>query len=359
VTALSGIDSTHEKTWLFVWGNVNRVGGTESRMAASTKILVAQGYRVVSFVHTSSKDSAFLDLLTASGAQVVVSTSWRDLPSLIAREKPRAVWSFGLKGSLATRASRLVTGRSATYLMARNGLDFGWKKWMFRVDVLTAGGVDAFITNSRSVKDHLVKTGQDVRKIHHIPSGIASVWSETSPTTIVSSDVLMVGNNRPEKNQLLGVAAFLASTSKGSLTVFTDDGSEITAHLEALPKAQRERVRLVEGVALSPNDYDRFGVLLHPSISESLPLAVMEAMSRGCLVVAGNTGDLERIVEEERGELVNASSAAAVAEALSRAQARIDARDFTRPVSTFPSADDYVFAIQRAVTDLRYRGDAC
>jgi glycosyltransferase involved in cell wall biosynthesis len=344
---------THEKTWLFVWGNVSRIGGTESRMAASTRILSNEGYRVVSFVRTRTTRSPFLDLLTASGATVVVATSWRSLPVLIFREKPRAIWSFGLKGSLAVRAARLLTGRSATHVMARNGLDFGWKKWMFRADVLSTKGVDAYITNSVSVRDHLVATGLDSHKIRPILSGIDSLWSETPTGTLISSDVLMVGNNRPEKNQLLGVRAFLASESRGVLTVFTDDGSALTDYLGTQSSAIGARVRVIEGVSVGPADYDRCGILLHPSISESLPLAVMEAMTRGCLVIAGNTGDLEKIVDAGQGELVDATALDAIAAAVSRAQARIDSPGFVRPVRSFPSALDYVATIQNAVREIR------
>ena len=83
-----------------------------------------------------------------------------------------------------------------------------------------------------------------------------------------------------------------------SLSVFTDDSRELAKACEQLPSVA-DRISIVTKRDLSPRDYEAFDVLLHPSLSESLPRVVLEARSRGLIIVASDIGDTKSLMSDK------------------------------------------------------------
>lgn len=175
---------------------------------------------------------------------------------------------------------------------------------MHWADRFTQKMVDLYITNSKAARSHLLDHGLDDHRVAVAPSALPGSWYEEQATT-PSPKFVMVGNSRPEKNQINGVRAFLAANLPTTLTVFTDDATEVNSYLAQVADSKRDKVFAVEGHQMEPKDYDKYGVLLHPSLSESLPLTIMEAQSRGCFVVASDTGDTSRLITEDSGLLID------------------------------------------------------
>jgi glycosyltransferase involved in cell wall biosynthesis len=289
---------------LYLWGNVDGVGGTERRMAEVASELAARGHSVHSHARSINGDSRLQQLMRASGASTTASRSWLGARRAWTEFSPDTVIAFGLKPSLAARAFRVLGARADRLFMARNGLDFLWKPWMHYGDRLTCGLIDLYIANSTRVGDHLVQRGIPASQVRVVGSAVGKEW--LAPTIARSGPrvVAMVGNNRPEKNQLFGVDAFLASRTDALLRIYTDDGDSLRTRLEGSENPRAALVEIVENRTISPQDLDRVDVLLHPSLSESLPRIVLEARSRGCRVVASDAGDTRLHIAASEGDVV-------------------------------------------------------
>lgn len=291
---------------LYVWGDVAGIGGTERRMAEVAAELSARGHVVHSHARSASGDSRLQNLMRASGTTTSNSSGWLGLRAAWRKFAPDTVIAFGLKPSLATRLFRVFGARTELLLMARNGLDFLWKPWMHRADRVTSGLVDVYFANSRKVAEHLVRKGISPKRVSVIDSALDSEW--TAPTVARSGRhiVGMVGNQRAEKNHLFGVDVFLNAQVDARLRIYTDDGSQIRAHLAAMASQARSHdVEVVENRTVRPRDLDEIDVLLHPSLSESLPRTVLEATARGCGIVASDVGDTRLHVDGETGVAIS------------------------------------------------------
>lgn len=315
--------------WLYVWGDVERVGGTERRMIELANELAKGGHRVISVVRTLNRGSAFLQLLHESSHEVIVVPSWFELARVITRLKLPVIWTFGLKQSIFMRVLKMLGLQRGTILMARNGLDYQWPSWYFKIDKLTQKFVGRYITNSLRVQEHLVARGISPGRVGYISSGISGDWL-SERQSLFTLDFIMVGNHRPEKNHNKAVLAFLEADIDCTLKVFTDRGEDVRNVIEQYPFPTRSRVDVVEGHSVSRANYDAAGALLHPSLSESLPLTILEATARGCYVVAGETGDVARIVRPEVGVVVDGLKLERIVDGITQAYAKISATDYRR-----------------------------
>lgn len=203
--------------------------------------------------------------------------------------------------------------------MARNGLDFGWRSWMHLADRISSRVVDFYIANSRRAGVHLEEHGIAPRKVKVLTSALGREWTSTPPVARSRSGVIaMVGNSRPEKNHLFGLRVYLEANIDSALRVYTNDSSELAAFLEGseIPPGIRARVELIEGHVVSVADLDEVDILLHPSLSESMPRIVLQARARGCYVVASNVGDTAQWVGNGDGVVISGFSEAEYVDAL-------------------------------------------
>lgn len=326
--------------WSLVWGDIRGLGGTESRMIAVSQHLDLNGIRARFLIRARDSNSQFVEAVDAAGVEYDVASSWWSLARAVRRHSPTTIWTFGLKQSLFLRLLRVLRVYSAPTFMARNGLDFGWPSWMFRSDRLSQKYVDAYVTNSVRAAEHLTDSGIQKRKVHFVSSGISEEWLENRKSRVQRS-ILMVGNSRPEKNQAVALRAFLESNIDTTLTIYTDQAGPLRELMDSYESTAHGRVELVEGVRVTPEVYDAAGILLHPSLSESLPLAVLEATARGCHVVASDVGDIGAIVPIAQLEIIDPQSKSSIISGLRAANTRVSADDYERPTGNVKGNDIY------------------
>lgn len=361
MTSYAPKTSSDGRAWLFVWGAVTGVGGTETRMAEAAEELSRRGSRVVSFIHGPGSDSDLTRILRASGSEVLQSRSWISLWRLLMTLRPRVILSFGLRPSLAARTARMATSRSSVLLMGRNGLDFGWKSWMFRLDRTTSQLMDGYFVNSQSVADHLAVHRIPAAKIHLVPSALGHEWAvplkaaplkQESAATFV---IAMIGNRRPEKNQLFGLRAFMASGVTATLRIYTDDGTELREVISSEFGDASDRVEILETHRVGVEDYDAIDVLLHPSLSESLPRVVLEAVSRGCYVLASNVGDTRLHVTAGSGRVLDGFDLVSYADALREAVGTVSQPSWRRDLPPVRATAQYVDELESLVSQLAHQ----
>jgi len=239
--------------------------------------------------------------------------------------------------------------------MARNGLDYGWKTWMFYVDRFTSRLLDGYVVNSESVAKHLAARQIPAVRIHSVLGALGDQWS--GPLMQKSNEIVvaMIGNRRPEKNQIFGLRAFVASEIEATLRIYTDDGEELRKVVESEFDGATFRLEIVENHRLAVDDYDRIDILLHPSLSESVPRVILEAISRGCYVLAANVGDTATQVDAACGRIIDGYDVVNYANALHQAVATIHQPYRRRDVRQMRTTVQYVDELESLVTHLMQR----
>jgi glycosyltransferase involved in cell wall biosynthesis len=129
-----------------------------------------------------------------------------------------------------------------------------------------------------------------------------------------------VGRLDPNKNQSALVRALAPTLSKDHHLVVVGDG-ECMAEVQALAEgsANSESIHLLG----RRNDVNRvmaaLDVFALPSLSEGLPLVILEAMATGLPIVSSDVGGISKVLEHEAmGYLVEANDEQALASALQR-----------------------------------------
>ena len=110
---------------------------------------------------------------------------------------------------------------------ARNGLEHGRLRLAWALDRFTQRAVDTYLANSVAVVDLLKSRGIASDRVRLVESAIGQGWARPIEVTRDENLVLMVGNQRPEKNHQLGLRAVAALAVPVDLRVFTDDATEL------------------------------------------------------------------------------------------------------------------------------------
>lgn len=311
------------KRILLIWGDIRGVGGTERRMGEISAEFVRRQFSVTSFALANRDDLPLQLVQRSAGATTSHSRSLRELRRVWRAFDPDLVIAFGMRASLASRTLRAVGTRARVVVMARNGLDFGWSPWMHVIDRLSSPLVSVYLANSRRVAQHLTERGIRPGRIAIVTSALDASWLAPTVPRDGPPVIAMIGNARPEKNHLFGVDAFLRMREEATLRVYTNNGDSIRRHLiEHASPEKTGSVIIIEDHVITPTDLDAVDVLLHPSLSESLPRTVLEASARGCRIVASDAGDTRHYVSSSDGVVLTAFDEGEYAAALDNALRR-------------------------------------
>lgn len=220
--------------------------------------------------------------------------SWSPHAALYARWLPglgRVRRVFNVRGDLAVDSN---TGRAADHLL----------RW-YRGPLERA---DLVVANSRCVLDVLREHGiavADALVIANIvpARGRAAPASASGPARIVAAGALKALKSY---DVLLRALALLAGEGRSFELILAGDGPQ-RAGLERLAAelGLRERVRFLGGIDDIPGLLAGAQIFAHPSRSESLSNAILEAMAEGLPVVACRVGgNAEIVADGETGLLV-------------------------------------------------------
>lgn len=189
---------------------------------------------------------------------------------------------------------------------------------------------DAFVAVSPTTADAALDTRDvDATKLRVIPNGIDVARFGRDPDARrrvrrelrIPDDAWVVGTVgrlASEKNQVLLVRALAPSLWERARLVIVGDGPEARALETAVAQAGAGRwVHLTGARADVARLLEAFDVFALPSLSEGLPLVILEAMATGLPVVASAVGGLPDVVAPgETGYLVPSGDERALREHL-------------------------------------------
>lgn len=340
---------------VFAWGKASGIGGTEARMSEAAVELRRRGIKVVSFHLANEPGSPLaIDMRRACDDVVFVDNVF-ELGRALRSVRASCVVAFGLRSSLALRIVKQLPGRRCRFPLidARNGLEQGRSRLAWLLDRTTHYSVARFVVNSSAVASSLTTRGLPSSKIVVVESALGDAWTRTTRLDIERDRglVLMVGNNRPEKNQALGLRAISLCERPVRARVYTDNASELRAIWASLNTANKE-IQFIERKRVTPADMACAAVLLHPSSSESLPRVILEARSQGVIPIAFDVGDSRRVIGP-KGCIVEEQSAEGLAAALESRLSDAASPDWTAEVPELRTVATYCSELLRVVSNVR------
>ena len=302
---------------VFVWGSTEGIGGTETRMAEVALTLRQRGHVVLSIVLTPERSTRLSRLLAAS-SEIRFAESTRQLARELRERQPTAVLAFGLRASLKSRLAVGFVRNRPRLLDARNGLEHHRGRLAWFLDKLTWKGVAVFLANSYAVRRQLLERGVKADRVVVNRSALSEQWAVRADGIRDPELVVMIGNARPEKNHLQGISAIARVSGPVRVRVYTDEADDLRAAWKTLNTDASKSIDFVEDHRVSPQDLACAAIILHPSLSESLPRVLLEARSQGVFPVATDVGDTRDVVGSD-GILVPSGDLDALVTALDRA----------------------------------------
>ncbi len=225
---------------------------------------------------------------------------------------------------------------------------------------------EALVGVSRDTAATLASTlGVNASLVHVVPNGIplrTGVRDRIRRELAVGTDDLLIvsiGNLYPVKGHavLLDALAMLGDAPRWRLAIAGRGDEESRLRARADEAGIGDRVRLLgfrEDVADILAAADIFAM---PSLSEGLPLALVEAMSFGLPVVVSRVGGIPEVVTDgEDGMLVPPSDATALAAALRSLFGDVARRRRLGDAARARALRDYAIATMADRYELLYRG---
>ena len=231
------------------------------------------------------------------------------------------IHSFGLKSDLLSRLPMFRTGSPTIFSCVANP-DLAHSVSRRIWNLISARSVDSFWADCRYRADQGIRWGGiPSKKIEVIYPGIDMDEFSPAEASIVDHPfpiIGCVGNVRFIKGHQVVLEAIPAIVSKFPEALFYFVGSDFTGGKMASIATKLGVTRHVRFIGFQEDvrHYMRmFQLLLHPSFSEGLPRAILEAMSLEKPVIASTVGGIPEIITSgENGILVPPGDPALLAE---------------------------------------------
>lgn len=211
-----------------------------------------------------------------------------------------------------------------------------------RLELALLRRFDALVAVSADQVERLINAGVPRSRVHCIDNGIDFPVADTAGAAALRHELgigadahvfAAVARLSPEKNlaMLLQAFAAVARRSPGTVLLLVGDGPE-RASLERLADELDlgAQLRFLGSRDDMGTIYALIDCLVLPSLTEGMPLVVLEAMACGIAVLASAVGDIPRLLAHaEHGRLVPAGDRYALQAALAEATTlprRVDLR---------------------------------
>lgn len=139
-------------------------------------------------------------------------------------------------------------------------------------------------------------------RIHFIPNAIELPSEPCTKVVDETVKILFVGRGTPEKRPGLFINIATAAKRLGLKARFTLVGEMETSIISDLPENLVALGNISDKAKLH-DIYCEHHILIIPSSTEGFPIVLMEAMSRGCAVMATPVGDIPYHVDDHNGFL--------------------------------------------------------
>jgi alpha-maltose-1-phosphate synthase len=211
---------------------------------------------------------------------------------------------------------------------------YGWMQWMAKPIHRSFQYLDAVLSGYPNEKQMLLDHGIPENKIHLVPNGI-NTYFELQPTqaeinaviqkfgiTLNHPILLFIGNHTPNKgiDTVLEVASRLRSPATviiGGKLLSPDEPEQRRALMSSDSLAKvifTDYLTDTEQRVL----YNLSTLLLFPSLADTLPLTILEAMACGLPVVAYNTGGISYQLMNDSGIVIPQNNVSAFLDAINR-----------------------------------------
>jgi L-malate glycosyltransferase len=180
----------------------------------------------------------------------------------------------------------------------------------FRAQATAFRFCDRIVCNSQAAANRLSKYGVSVRKLVVIPNGLGrEAFVRADPILPREERIVRVGMigrmNVAYKNQGAFVRAAKRISQRCDHVEFVLVGDGVfRPEFERLAHSLGSRVRFLGERDDIPAVLAALDLLVVPSVSESLPNVILEAMAAGIPVVATRVGGIPEVVEHERTGLL-------------------------------------------------------
>lgn len=231
-----------------------------------------------------------------------------------------------------------------------------------RLELALLRRFDALVVVAAEQAERLVRNGIPRSRIRHVGNGIECPRRDDAAAATLRAQLRLspstrvfaaVGRLSPEKNLALLLHAFAGATRDADAVLLVVGDGPQREELQALASELKldARVRLLGCRDDMPALYSLMHALVLPSLTEGMPLVVLEAMACEVPVIASAVGDVPRLLDRtQHGRLVAPGDRDALQTALRDACAQPALRDDAarRHVQEHHSAQ----AMARAYLDL-------
>ena len=335
-----------QRAGILFLGSQMAVGGAQMLLFYQAQWFYQQGYRVeVAFLYDRDQLAAewqarypfpVRDLRFprpgTGGVGAVVSMMgglWR-LWRLMRTGRFAAVQTFTHHSNLLGIPPAWLAGVPVR-LASHHGRIGGFPAWMNRLHtwMINAGLATCLVVVSEQVRQQSIADGISPARIVLIPNGVAQAAAAADARPRLRSQlgvseegslVLSVGRLAPQKGHhylLQAVPAVLAQWPQTVFALVGDGSSRPELEAEAQRLGIESQVRFLGTQANVPDWLAAADVFVLPSISEGLPVALLEAMIAGRAVVATDVGGVGEVVQDgQTGRLVPPADVPALAQGL-------------------------------------------
>lgn len=313
--------SSSPRKLLFIINHLSLFGGAEIQLAHLLRGLAGLGYEVtVCSLEPSEVDA---EGLAADGVELISFQVGRrfdrlaTLPRLarlarLADVVQCTMWDASLWGRIAAIAARrpvIVADHATDRSVQVSVKGTPRASWIARHNRLLDRFTYATVACAESQRPVLVGEGVDPNKIVHIPNGVpvdgilaAAKGGPTRTDLGIPEHVplaMQVGIFRPEKNQLGALRAFELVREKvgDAHLVFVGDGPT-RASIEREAGSSDGAIHFLGLREDVPALLSLADAMLLPSLSDAMPMTVLEAMALGVPVLASDVGGVRGMLGE-------------------------------------------------------------
>ena len=224
-----------------------------------------------------------------------------------------------------TIPAKLFT-RNTKYIYSEHNLVTFYSKYNYYLSGLTYGFFDCLVYVSHEVGEVVKKVQKGwffkAKKTVTILNGInTEKFSNAHPTCENTNEftIGLVARFRPQKrvDRWVEVAAELYKLNPGVKFLMVGDGPEDVMLREKIKALNMEgKIELPGMLPDTVGAFKRIDIFLLTSDFEGLPLAIMEAMSAGCVPVVSNVGGIKQLPFEGFGYKFDEFNAASIAQVI-------------------------------------------
>jgi glycosyltransferase involved in cell wall biosynthesis len=299
-------------------------GGAEKIHAQIAKA-VGKTKKCIVFFTRKSVDERFLQEFKDSGCEIRDISRYTDNKLLYASN---IYWRGKISNMINTQAKKPV--------VFNGQCNFGYKisPWIHK-DIKQVELIHSFNTFSRirlpflpfitktimisrlRIEEHLQQYKklevpvEYAKKIQFIQNAIELPSAPCNKNFSGSIKILFVGRGTPEKRPGLFIdiaKAALRSGIKASFTLVGEMEATITGDIPSNTKA----IGNINDALVLHQLYCEHHILIIPSATEGFPIVLMEAMARGCAVMATPVGDIPYHINEQNGFLFSSTDSTVV-----------------------------------------------